>query len=524
MRAKKQAQQHRRKSGNDDRKQQLIPRSADAGVARQREHGVGAEQALIGLPPHRHEIHGVKSRIRHNTREDARHAEVGLQKGGDESRARAGEHRRGDGEERMSRRRQADGNRRAENEAAVRREVGNVEDAVAQKQRQRDRRVQKAQLQGGLRDDEHGVALLSGFGPPTFVGGLPRCCFGSVLGGGHFHDGAHAVEAGILGLLADHSRGIGVDGDNAAVHEVVVLHAVHALGDGLVGEVSGLGAEVGVVHAAGGIGAVADEGVRAGVVRDAVDGKVTTLVGEDAGKSARTIANEELAKQLIPEGAKESLDTLQEIAAWIQNHPDDASAMNAAIDALKTKVGDIPDGATSTTVVAYIKELVDAEKVRATGAESGLDTRVNAVEAKLGDGEGSVSKQIEAAVKVETDARVAADSALDGKITAAKAAAGKAQGDVNALKNVVATKAAAADVTALTTRVTAAEKDVDDLQAAIASDGKVTVAIADAKAAGTTAQATANKNKSDLAALTATVGGHTTTLSAQGDRISALET
>lgn len=256
---------------------------------------------------------------------------------------------------------------------------------------------------------------------------------------------------------------------------------------------------------------------------DAVEGKVSTLVGEDAGKSARTIANEELTKQLIPEGAKESLDTLQEIAAWIQNHPDDASAMNAAIAALKTKVGDIPEGATATTVVAYIKELVDAEKVRATGVESGLDTRVSAVEAKLGDGEGSVSKQIEAAVKVETDARIAADSALDGKITNAKAAADKAQGDVDALKDVVATKAAASDVTALTTRVTAAEKDIDDLQAAIAPDGKVTVAIADAKKAGTDAQATADKNKSDIAALNTTVGGHTTTLSSQGDRISALE-
>lgn len=257
---------------------------------------------------------------------------------------------------------------------------------------------------------------------------------------------------------------------------------------------------------------------------DAVEGKVSTLVGNDAGKSARTIANEELTKQLIPEGAKESLDTLQEIAAWIQNHPDDASAMNAAIAALKTKVGDIPEGATATTVVAYIKELVDAEKVRATGVESGLDTRVSAVEAKLGDGEGSVSKQIEAAVKVETDARIAADSALDGKITTAKAAADKAQGDVNALKDVVATKAAASDVTALTTRVTAAEKDIDDLQAAIAPDGKVTVAIADAKKAGTDAQATANKNKTDIAGLTTTVGGHTTTLSSHGDRISALET
>lgn len=257
---------------------------------------------------------------------------------------------------------------------------------------------------------------------------------------------------------------------------------------------------------------------------DAVEGKVAALVGEDAGKSARTIANEELTKQLIPEGAKESLDTLQEIAAWIQKHPDDASAMNAAISALKTKVGDIPEGATSTTIVAYIKELVDAEKVRATGAEGGLDTRVKAVEAKLGSGEGSVAKQIEAAVKVETDARVAADSALDGKITTAQGAADKAQSDVNALKDVVASKAAAADVTALTTRVTAAEKDVDDLQAAIAPDGKVTVAIADAKKAGTDAQATANKNKSDLAALTTTVGGHTTTLNSQGDRISALET
>lgn len=196
---------------------------------------------------------------------------------------------------------------------------------------------------------------------------------------------------------------------------------------------------------------------------DAVEGKVSTLVGEDAGKSARAIANEELTKQLIPEGAKESLDTLQEIAAWIQNHPDDASAMNAAIAALKTKVGDIPKGATATTVVAYIKELVDAEKVRATGAESGLDTRVNAVEAKLGDGEGSVSKQIEAAVKVETDARVAADSALDGKITTAKAAADKAQGDVNALKT---SKADQTALDAVAGRVTTVEDKVKTFEGA----------------------------------------------------------
>lgn len=195
---------------------------------------------------------------------------------------------------------------------------------------------------------------------------------------------------------------------------------------------------------------------------DAVEGKVAALVGEDAGKSARTIANEELTKQLIPEGAKESLDTLQEIAAWIQKHPDDASAMNAAISALKTKVGDIPKGATSTTIVAYIKELVDAEKVRATGAEGGLDTRVKAVEAKLGSGEGSVAKQIEAAVAAEAALRVAADSALDGKITTAQGAAETAQNDVDGLKTSKADKTALDTVAGRVTTVEGKVKTLED--------------------------------------------------------------
>lgn len=67
--------------------------------------------------------------------------------------------------------------------------------------------------------------------------------------------------------------------------------------------------------------------------------KVTTLIGDDASKSVRTIANEELAAQLIPENANEALDTLQEIAQWIQDHPNDASAMKSDITALKDKVG-----------------------------------------------------------------------------------------------------------------------------------------------------------------------------------------
>ena len=75
-----------------------------------------------------------------------------------------------------------------------------------------------------------------------------------------------------------------------------------------------------------------------GLVKDVagLEATVTTLVGEDSGKSIRTIANEELAAQLIAEDATESLDTLKEIAEWIQSHPEDAAAMNAEIAKIKS--------------------------------------------------------------------------------------------------------------------------------------------------------------------------------------------
>lgn len=91
----------------------------------------------------------------------------------------------------------------------------------------------------------------------------------------------------------------------------------------------------------------------------AAEGKLDGLVGGDAGKSARAIANEELVKQLIPENAQESLDTLAEVAAWIQEHPKNASSMNKAISGLTELVGTLPEDVDSSTIVAYIKEYAD---------------------------------------------------------------------------------------------------------------------------------------------------------------------
>ena len=115
-----------------------------------------------------------------------------------------------------------------------------------------------------------------------------------------------------------------------------------------------------------------------------VNGKVTTLIGSDTAKSVRTIANEELAAQLIPANAQEALDTLQEIAAWIQSHPGDASAMNTAITNLQNLVGTLPQETEETTVVAWVTaELaalanqISGKNVGASG-ETGNDALVTA--------------------------------------------------------------------------------------------------------------------------------------------------
>ena len=68
----------------------------------------------------------------------------------------------------------------------------------------------------------------------------------------------------------------------------------------------------------------------------AVDGRIDTILGSDKAtsgtqKTIRQIANEELAAQLIPGDAAEALNTLQEIADWIQDHPGEASTMNTNI-------------------------------------------------------------------------------------------------------------------------------------------------------------------------------------------------
>lgn len=117
-----------------------------------------------------------------------------------------------------------------------------------------------------------------------------------------------------------------------------------------------------------------DAALKAVINAKASGADVATLIGSDTGKSVRTIANEELAAQLIPESAQESLDTLSEIAAWIQEHPGDAAAMNEAITALQGVVAGIGAGQEYSTVVAAIEGKIAAAQTSIYEAITAGDT------------------------------------------------------------------------------------------------------------------------------------------------------
>lgn len=103
------------------------------------------------------------------------------------------------------------------------------------------------------------------------------------------------------------------------------------------------------------------------------DEKIKALIKE-GGKTEdeiKEIVVKELAAQLVPADAKESLNTIAEIAAWIQDHPDDAAQMNLDIDALEAAVGQAATDAQAAT--GLFKDI------------EGLDARLDILEASETD-------------------------------------------------------------------------------------------------------------------------------------------
>lgn len=171
-------------------------------------------------------------------------------------------------------------------------------------------------------------------------------------------------------------------------------------------------------------------GIASDAALKAIDGKVTTLIGSDANKSARAIAAEETAK--IVAGADASYDTLKEIADWISSHGTDAASMNSAIVALKGIVAGIGGTGEKATVVEYVTDAIAALKIGdyAKAADlTALAGRVSTLEtgkadkattlAGYGITDAYTKTQADAKIKELIDANVTINVATDDEVTAA---------------------------------------------------------------------------------------------------------
>lgn len=180
---------------------------------------------------------------------------------------------------------------------------------------------------------------------------------------------------------------------------------------------------------------------------------------------------------------------------------------------LETQVGTVSKEnmgtTTATTVVAGVKEAIDAAKAAASAA-SAADTKAGQAKTAADTAQGEVDA-LEGVVNHATTGLAAAHTAIDdveGRVTTA-------EGEIEAIQTEMDTMATSETVTNLTNRVTTAEGDIDNLEAAVndAESGlAATNAIADealadaatAQEAAEAAQATADKKQDKL---TGTIGG-----------------
>ena len=152
-----------------------------------------------------------------------------------------------------------------------------------------------------------------------------------------------------------------------------------------------------------------------------------------------TAKTETIAAIMGEAGIDEKYDTLKEIADWILSDTTssaelitrvtniendylkgaDKTAIQGDIDALETFVGTLPEGAASTTVVAYIKEVVDALKIDDYAKAADLTALTNRVQAleDVGAEKNVIASVDEAQFAVDAERKLTLLDIAMGKVT-----------------------------------------------------------------------------------------------------------
>lgn len=232
-----------------------------------------------------------------------------------------------------------------------------------------------------------------------------------------------------------------------------------------------------------------------GVLNGTGDGSVTKTVGD--------------AIAAVVAEAPEAFDTLKEISDWITNHADSAADMNTNInknatdiEALKTLIGQLPEGAASSTIVAYIAEAVGTSKTELTAAIA--TAKSEAISTAAADATNKANSAL-------TDAKAYADSLATNYATAAQGT--KAD-----------TALQAADITTGTANGSIAVKGANVTVFGLGSAAyTASSAYEKAGAVDELAQGAVATNTANIAANTTAINGAKDDITAVGNRVTALE-
>lgn len=217
------------------------------------------------------------------------------------------------------------------------------------------------------------------------------------------------AESGLVKAVADNTAAIAAEKTRAEEAEKANADAIAAVED-VIGEVAEDKTVVEMIadaqeaatyddtELAARVKAVEDDYLKAqdrtdleGAIEDAEENAINRILGYLAEEEVNT-----------------SYDTLKEVAAWIESDTTasaqlvtrvsdiekdylkgaDKEELEGEIDALSAFIGDLPEGAASATVVAYVQEVVDGLKIGDYAKASELTAlagRVSTIETKLAD-------------------------------------------------------------------------------------------------------------------------------------------
>lgn len=234
-----------------------------------------------------------------------------------------------------------------------------------------------------------------------------------------------ALEAKV-GTVADGKTVVQMisDAQTAATYDDTALKGRVSAVEGLVGETA-VATQIST--------AVSAEKTRAEGVESGLNTRLATVEADYLKAADKTELTEAIAtakteaiETVLGEAVPEDFDTLKEVAEWIQADTTasaqlvtrvsniekdylkgaDKTELQGKINELKTFVGTLPEGATSSTVVAYIQEVVDGLNIgdyAKASALTALATRVTTAEGKITAleekvGSTAVSAQISGAI------------------------------------------------------------------------------------------------------------------------------